>query len=211
LPIFVPDLFAVAFTVIRVNVASAAVYPVGDSGKVGLSKEILKLIAESAGIQWNPETTRRRDPGTTLYYCEFAAEGALNALDGTRVSMPQSVELDYRDGSTWYRNLRSRISDDLEFETQLAKARYFMHRTAETQAMNRVIAALCGIQRAYEPAELEKSFIVPKLVMTGQSKDPELEREVSRMRAQAAVTGGSILFGAPPPSRPPAPSQQGAA
>jgi hypothetical protein len=197
----VPDLFGVAFTVVRVNVASAAVYPVGDDGKVGLSKEVLKLISEAAGVQWNPETTRRRDPGTTLYYCEFGAEGALTALDGSRVSHPQSVLLDYRDDSIWYRNLRARVSDDLLFETQLAKARYFIHRTAETQAMNRVIAAVCGIQRAYEPAELEKSFVIPKLVMTGQSKDPELEREVSRMRAQAAVTGGFALFGAPPTAR----------
>lgn len=154
----------------------------GVSGKRGLLKHSLDRIAGAAGISWDALASGRLDDGSDPHYCHFRAVGSYRAFDGARVAISGEVEIDLRDGSP-----------QIESEKQLAQARKFILRHAESKAKNRAIRSL-GVKTSYKAEELTKPFVVAKVMFTGHSEDPVIRREFARATATAFLSGTGALY-----------------
>lgn len=79
------------------------IYKVPGSSDVALGKNALNRIAAAAGIQWDPEGSRRLDDGSDPLYCRYRVAAFMLATDGTPQSFFEEKELDLRDGSAQVR------------------------------------------------------------------------------------------------------------
>src|SRR5690606_30110650 len=77
---------------------------------------------------------------------------------------------------------------------QLRELRLHILAHAESKAKNRAIRSL-GLKPAYTRADLEKPFVVAKLMWTGQSDNPELAMRFAEMTAARMLGGSRALFG----------------
>lgn len=198
----VPDGFGVSVSMVRVDPSDdkkgpGEVYGVG-GGKVGLAKQPLERIGSAAGIAWDMTHTGRLDSAAEPRYVHFRAVGCVRNFDGSPRMLSGECELDYRDGSDQINEIRTKAkARNRDPEPQILEKRKFILREAESKAKLRAIASM-GIKRAYWPRELGRPFAVARLTFTGQTDDPELRREFSRMAAAAALGGAASLFGSPP-------------
>lgn len=184
------------------------VYDVG-GGKVGLSKRPLEQIWAAAGGSWNLALTGRLDDGSDPRYVHFRAVGVARNFDGTPREVSGEVEIDARDGSDLINEIETKAREREANEnhrgkkdggaSQILELRKFLLRHAESKAKLRAIASL-GVKRSYYASELDKPFAVARLTFTGQTDDPELRREFSRMAAASALGGAQSLFGPGAPS-----------
>jgi hypothetical protein len=180
----ISDGFSVAFSSVLVDIGDT--YDTKGGGKRGLHRVVLDKIATAAGISWDPVYSRRLDNGRDPHYCQFQAVGIYKQFDGTECRIIGTKQMDLRAGSPQIAGMSDK---------ELAMQRQHIVSHAETKARLRAIAAL-GIKRAYTQDELQKPFVVARLVFTGHSDDPEMRREFARVKAIAAVGGREALYGA---------------
>jgi hypothetical protein len=69
----------------------------------------------------------------------------------------------------------------------LAIQRSFILRHAESKAKLRAIRDCLALKTAYLPKELERPFVCPKLVFTGDFGDPEINRAVAMRIAERSL------------------------
>lgn len=176
------------------------VYQVGD--KLGLSGTTLARIGAAAGVDWDPEQSRRLDDGRDPKYVHFRAVGRVRNFDGSIRTLTGEVEIDAREGSPVLDEIREKAKrraaksqkENDDGASQILELRKFLLRHAERKAKNRAIADM-GVKRSYAPKELEKPFAVARLMWTGQSSDPEIRREFAMKQADAMIGGMSALYG----------------
>jgi hypothetical protein len=178
------------------------VYKVGS--KVGLSGFALDKIAAAAGLSWDPRESGRLDNGADPNYCHYRAVGRVRNFDGSERVVFGEVEIDAREGSPQIEEIRSKAierqsKNDYKGkkdngDSQILELRKFLLRHAESKAKNRAIADM-GVKRSYDPEELQKPFAVARLMWTGQSKDPELQREFALMHAAHMMGATGTLYG----------------
>lgn len=185
-----PDGCGVAFCMVLVD-SRADGYPI-EGGKVGLSKTALQKIGAATGISWDPHESGRQDDGSNPHYCRWKAVGAYRSFDGQVQTVVAEKELDLRDGSPQVLHLKPK---------QLEMMRQFIQGHCETKAQLRAIRSL-GIKTSYTQEELTKPFVCARVMFTGRSKDPEMQREFSRMTAESFLGGGRALYGAPRVTQP---------
>lgn len=182
-------------------------------GQLGLSKVVLDRIAAAAGISWDPHLSRRLDDGSHPHYCRFHVVGRYRHFDGQLQTIQATKEMDLRDGSAqvdgmWERYRASKAKWDSgnrgrmkyppkEPTDQIREQRIHIEAHAETKARMRAIRSL-GIKTSYTEEELRKPFVVARMMFTGRSDDPQLEREFSLMRGQAMLGATSALYGSTP-------------
>jgi len=196
---------ALSTVMVDANIENGEVYPVG-GGKLGLGKVSLDRIAAAAGISWDATQSRRMDDGRDPYYCHYKAVGAYRSFDGTEVQIQGEKEMDMRDGSPQIEALQARIRDKSKnADAQIREMRLHILAHAESKARLRAIRSM-GIRSSYLPKELEKPFVVARIMWTGETNDPELRREFARMQAMAFMGGTRALYGVPlsAPGLPPA-------
>lgn len=215
----IPEGCGVALSTVAIDVATET-YDVG-GGRRGLSKTALDRIAGAAGISWNPHLSRRLDDASDPRYVMFHAVGSYRSFDGSELLITGTKEMDLRDGSAqvealWdrYRAAKAR-GNARSPEGQIREMRLHILAHAETKAKLRAIRSI-GLQTAYPAAELQKPFVVARLMWTGESDDPELRRAFALKQADAMLGGSRALFGdtaapalAPAPSAPMAPPPVG--
>lgn len=147
-------------------------------GKVGLDK-----IQAAAGVQVI-ESVRTDDRQTPLFW-EYRVTLGIQDLDDTWRQATATRAIDLRQGSAEAQAMK---------EGQLAAARANGQMLAETKARLRALRSLLSLKNKYTLKELEKPFVIPKLVSALDPADPDQKAALIRM----AETGSRALFGAPP-------------
>ena len=210
-----PEGCSVAMSVVHVDTNSSEVYAITgwkDNPKpddtMGLGKVALDKIAAAAGISWVPELTGRLDDGRDPHYVHFRAVARVRDFDGTVRELPGEVEIDARDGSPQIEEIitkaqKAKNGQGRDPSPQILELRKFIIRHAESKAMNRAIRKL-GVRTSYKRAELQKPFVVAKIMFDGHSDDPALRRLFAEKIADNFLGGSRALYGAPP-ARQPAP------
>ena len=191
----IPEGCGVAITTIHVNGDKEAgeVYDVG-SGKFGLAKAALDRISIAAGISWDARQSRRLDDGSDPHYAMFLAVGHLRTFDGQRIEIMGTKEMDLRNGSPQCVAIQERARDGKSRDRQIREMRLHILGHAESKARLRAIRSI-GIKSSYTAKELEKPFVVARLMWTGHSTDPELKRAFALKQADAMLGGVSALYG----------------
>lgn len=207
---FIPEGCSVGLSAVTIDVDHET-YPIPGSTKVGLGKVALDRIAAAAGISWDPRLSGRLDDASDPHYCRYRAVGIIRDFDGAVRQIVGEKEVDVRDGSPQVAAIidrciaKARKSNSgadaerrgrLAGETQIREIRLHILAHAETKARLRAIRTL-GIRTTYAPEELQKPFVVAKIVWTGRTDDPELRREFARVQQLAMLGAGAALFGAP--------------
>lgn len=158
-----------------------------DGGKLALSKTALQKIGHAAGISWDPRESGRLDDGSNPHYCRWRAVGTYRAFDGQIQKIVAEKEMDLRNGSTQIAG---------KTEAALKQMRQHLQAHAETKAQLRAIRSL-GVKTSYSAEELQKPFVCARIMFTGRSRDPEMQREFSRMTAEAFLGGTRTLYANP--------------
>ncbi|HEV7717183.1 MAG TPA: hypothetical protein VGO53_16415 [Steroidobacteraceae bacterium] len=159
--------------------------PHPDSAERGLDKTALAKISAAAGIDWDAAQCSRLDNGRDPHYVHYRAVGYVRNFDGTLRTEIGSVEMDLRDGSE-----AMLASKDKE----LPMTRKFILRHAESKAMNRVIRRL-GVRSKYSRADLQKPFVIVKIMFTGVTDDPALKMMFAGKTADAFLGSRQALYG----------------
>ena len=194
-----PDGCGIAMSIVTVDV-KLDTYSTG-GGKLGLSKTVLQKIGHAAGVSWDPIASGRLDDGSHPHYVRWRAVGTYRAFDGQVQTLHAEKEFDLRAGSAQIAGKSDR---------QIAEMRAHAQSHAETKAQLRAIRSL-GIKTGYTEEELRLPFVAARIMFTGKSADPEMQREFSRMTAEAFLGGQRALYGrpanAPLDDPPPAPAR----
>lgn len=210
----IPEGCSVALSAVVIDVAHET-YPIPGSSNRGLGKVALDRIAAGAGVSWDPRQSGRLDDGSDPHYCHYRAVGTVREFDGTVRTLVSEKEVDVREGSpqvdaiverciSKLKRENSRLSDAeaqkrgrQAGENQIREIRLHILGHAETKARLRAIRTL-GIRTAYEPAELQKPFVVAKIVWSGRTDDPYLRREFALNQQRAMLGASEALYGGSP-------------
>ena len=203
----IPEGTAVALSMVEVDPRDmrdgGELYSVGgDSWSI--ARSALNRIAQAAGISWDPDKSRRLDDGSDPNYVHYRAVGTLRTFDGTELVITGEKEMDLRDGSPQIQSMLAR-SKSGDITKQLRELRLHILAHAESKAKNRAIRSI-GLRASYSREELQKPFVVAKLMWTGQSDDPELRARFAEMTAARMLGGPRAMFSAPPTPAPAAPA-----
>ncbi len=136
-------------------------------GSLALTKKAIDKLAQLAGIEWNYVT--RVDDGSDPLYAHYKAKGTMLEVDGTERSEEASRPINLNEGSPEAEAMKANPG-------MLKKARQNIAMYSESKAKNRVVRALLGIQSSFKPEELQKPFVVLKIVP--DMNDPEVRRMV---------------------------------
>lgn len=193
----VPEGCSIALSTVLVD-RDAETYKLND--KFGLGKTALDKIAAAAGISWDPRLSGRLDDGSDPNYVMWRAVGTMRHLDGTIVQLIGTKEMDLREGSPQVIALEERArGKGRDADRQIREMRLHIVAHAESKARLRAIRSL-GVRSAYTAKELEKPFVIAKIMWTGQSDDPELRRAFAMKQADAMLSGTRSLYGETAPA-----------
>jgi hypothetical protein len=172
------------------------------SGTRALGKVALRKIAAAAGMQMLGN--HRCDDGSDPHYCRIQAAVRVRDFDGTWRPVIQTRAVDLREGSATAKRMTPQ---------ELNGAREHIESLAESKALNRCIRDAFALKQTYTPQELQRPFVIPKLVPALDPNDPE-DRKALRdmaMGREAALYGGAgaaidpalPMLPAPPTTPPP--------
>ena len=155
---------SIRFVHIDLNTKVGQVYePFEKKGWLRLTAAGLDKLAQVAGVQF--VKSERTDDRTDPHFCEYQVEVKLLDIDGSWRTVIASRAVNLRDGSPEV----VRMSDK-----ELARARQNICALAESKARNRCYRPILGIQAEYTPQDLEKPFVVVRMVP--DTSDPEVKR-----------------------------------
>jgi hypothetical protein len=165
-------------------------------GEVALGKNALAKIMGAAGVQI--ASKRRLDDRSDPNYCEVEVVLAIRDFDGTLRQVIASKEMDLRPGAPEtmkpeYVNSQKTGRMVAQEDTAIADKRRHIQSHAETKAIERGIRLLFSLRQKYTAAELQKPFVVPKLVPALDPSDPEQKAAL----IQHALGGQAALYGGP--------------
>jgi hypothetical protein len=182
-------------------------------GKHALSGLALGKIASDAGIRWIEPCTveaRDRDRATGHVYIRVRATGAVLQPNGEHYLISAHKEIDTADeeqqilhqkAAKYRRENKLALTDPipaavmatLEDATKrdLMQIREHILGIAETKAQNRVIRKLLSLKQVYTQAELDRPFVIPRLLYRPDLTDPmALERaQIDGRRAATELYG----------------------
>ena len=182
-----------------------------------LGKRAVMKILRAAGI--SIADTRRIDDGSEPYYWHWTVTIQGRDFDGEFASFTKSREVDLRDGAPetlkaeWackqhgtdgcdcprkqFRKTGRQIPLD---PSALAAKRVHGASNAETKALLRAARAMLNLPQKMTVDQLQKPFVIPKLVAHLDTSDPEVKAAL----IQKTVFGNQVLFGVgaqPTPAR----------
>lgn len=189
----IPDGCAVAMSTVLVD--QAETYALPGSDKVGLGKPALDRIASAVGVSWDPRLSGRLDDGKDPRFVHYRVVGRYRHFDGSMVTIQGEKIMDMRDGSPEVEGLQSRAkAKNRSADQQVREIRMHLLSHAETKARLRAIRSL-GIRTGYTPQELRKPFVVAKLQLTGQFKDPAERANYNKALTSSFLGASDALYG----------------
>lgn len=191
--VHVPEFHAISFTLARIGERD---YYCPDSrqARYAFNKRGVTIIAGEANISWHPGFTRHVDDGRNSRYSEFLATAVYFNFDGTVRTVPATKSSDLSDGSDEVEQIYLEADTKQKAEARLRNKRHFIREHVDSGAKVRAMKD-CQVKDYYSRDEIGRPFVVAKLVRTGQSDDPELQRQFALMQAEVALKAGSALFG----------------
>lgn len=190
--VHVPDFHAVSFTLARIG--ERDYYCPDRQARYTFNNRGVTIIAGEANISWHPAFTHRVDDGHNSRYCEFLATAVFLNFDSTVRTVPATKSSDLSDGSAEVEQIFIEAETKQKAEARLRNKRNFIREHVDSGAKVRAMKA-CQVKDYYSREEISRPFVVAKLVRTGQSDDPELQRRYALMQAEVALKAGSALFG----------------
>lgn len=187
------------------------VYPQGK--RFALTKDGLLKLSSCAGVQWDYNFSGRTDPMNNPDYISYRVVGAVQRLDGSWLPLQGAYDLDFvvieeqalegkkESTKNWKSNGWDKFSPaqretacrKLAHEDVLAIRRHKVAR-CETGAMLRAIRGLLNVKGTYSAAELQKPFVIARLVFQPDYADPIIKAQAVAL-AFKAMQG---VFGLPP-------------
>ena len=183
------------------NKDNGDVYDVG--GRWGLSKPAIDKLAGAAGIVTVESTCLRFEKR----YCEWRVTRALRRLDGSIRKETASRIIDLREGSQYLANLRAKARDKSAQDKQVNEILGMLGAHAETKARLRADRSLLGV-RTYTTEDMAKPFVVPTIMFTGKTDDPNIRAMFALATAQSFLHGTLALYGGTASQQLPAFAQQ---
>lgn len=156
-----------------------------------LAKPALLKLATCAGIVWDMMNTKRVDDGHDRNYVCYQAVGSLQRSDGRWIPLKNMYEVDIevireelvdqytKKCKDWNQTEEYKIDWIKEsVRRDVLKKRKHKLRLAESGAMMAVIRSLLAIKSHYTKAELDKPFVVPRVVFNPDTEDPEIRKAI---------------------------------
>lgn len=198
----IPEWFSVALKVVQIdpNPDHRQVYKATPGSEdLSLGKVALANLAAAAGISWKWSASGRVDDGRDPNRIRYRAVGSMIDLSGERRELMGEKEIDlvaiqaelwrnYEKKATSYeqfipaerkkRMLREdEIQDWVREKTlnDLIQMKKHALARAQTGAMERVVRDALGLKSSYTPQELAKPFVVPRLIFSPDTKDPDVK------------------------------------
>lgn len=185
--------------------------------KYAIAKQGLLKLSNCAGVIWHPTETRRTDNRADRNYVSYQAVGGVRKTDGTPIFFKAEYDVDFEvvedeireqyrlkaqkyesakgdeDYKWWHKKSKQEKADYLEncVRRDLLQKRKHKLKLAETGAMNRVIRALLNLKNTYTKAELQKPFVIARIVLKPDYNDPE----VKRLLVEASVKAMTQIYG----------------
>lgn len=191
------------------------VYANERDGKHALSALGIGKLLAAAGVRWiEPcviEARERRPDGHV--YVRVRATGAVLQPNGEAFLISAHKEIDTQDLAEQYANairkkaVREKKSvTDAEVEAQVRErvlqVREHVLSLAETKAQNRVGRKLLSLRQVYTTAELQRPFVVPRLLVRPDLNDPVMRATAQIEGARAAEQAYGSLPAATAPQDP---------
>jgi len=198
----IPEWFSIALKVVQVdpNPDHRQVYKATPgSDDLSFGKVPLSNLASAAGISWSWAASGRSDDGRDPNITRYRMVGTIVDLSGERRTLMAEKEINlvaiqaelwrnYEKKAKTYEQyipaekkkrmlredeiqewVREKVLNDLIQMKKHALAR------AQTGAMERVVRDALGLKSSYTPAELAKPFVVPRLIFTPDTNDPDVK------------------------------------
>lgn len=185
----------VAFSAIQLNPdpSMGDVYPVG-GGKLGPHKTSLDRIGAALGVSWDADHSRRLDDRSHPWYCEYLVVGAYQRFDGSWAQVMDQKVMDLRDGSAQVAQIYRQTKEGKDPEATIEFMRANIASHCLTKARLRALRSV-GLKTSYAPQEIERPFLVAKLVFTGQTDDPVLKPMYAAAVMMNMLAGSRMVFG----------------
>jgi hypothetical protein len=184
-----------------VDVARETYTQTGSSER-GLHKVAIDKIAAAAGIDWDPVLSRRLDDRRHPWYCACVAVGRVRQFDGTWRTLSAQKEIDLREGGQDTLDILGRDTEEVKKQRELAGKRKHILSLCDTEARLRATRGLVGLRVSYTPAELEKPFIVVRLVFDGRSENAETRAYFNGRIADSFLGASQQLYSETPAAPP---------
>jgi hypothetical protein len=185
--------------------------------KVRLSKQGLNKLTNTAGIIWSPSQSHPITDRSNRNYVAFRAVGGIRKPDGQPLFYAATYDLDLELEEEKLRDKYESQADNTipntnpprlwrgdkshaEYVEYCVKRDMFQKRSnalklCESGAKNRVIREVLGLKNAYTIAELQKPFVMARIVFQPDYNDKEVRNRLLDAHI-AAMTG---IYGLPQP------------
>lgn len=186
--------------------------------KYAITKQGLMKLSACAGIMWHPSECRRTDDRRDRDYVSFQAVGGVRKADGTAIYLKAEYDLDFdviqdeieeqyrkkqagydKDQPDWWKKM-SPDSQEAYIQAcirrDLLQKRKHKMKMAESGAMTRVIRSLLGLKSTYTPKELQKPFVMARIVIKPDFNDKEVRAKMieASIKSITSVYGGMTEF-----------------
>lgn len=184
------------------------VYPQGSGGtdddgeskqRYALTKDGLLKLSSCAGVQWDYDHSGRIDNMSDPNYIAWRMVGAIQKLDGSWLPLQGSYDLDmmvihedllelYKRKCKNWKNLNAEGKEayaDGEAKKELLKIKRHKVARVETGAMLRAIRGLLNVKGTYSIAEIQKPFVIARLVFQPDYADPIIKAQAVALAFKA--------------------------
>lgn len=187
---YIPEFHSVSLRILQLDTRDGGgdLYQEDDSkgkGEWSLTGRALDKLAAAAGVSWDAVLSGRLDDASEPFYCRYRAVGWVVDFDNSRRQIGGEKEVDFRNGSPQIAGWQDR---------RVRRAREHIVALAESKAKNRAIRHALAIKSKYTVDELSRPFVVPKLVFTGETEDPELRRLIAQKITDRALGVSGQLY-----------------
>jgi hypothetical protein len=186
----------------------------GPKKKFRPTKQLLMKLSVCAGVIWSVDQSRRIDNGANRDYCAYRAVGGIRKADGQPVFFSADHDMDFevieeelqdlylrkieagkRPKGNGEKGWAAEMSaercekwvDDC-VQRDMIQKRKFKLRLCEAGAMNRVLRSLLGLKQAYTREELEKPFVMARIVFRPDFNDKDVRAQLIAASIQS-MTG----------------------
>lgn len=184
------------------------------------TKQALMKLSVCAGVIWSTAETRRIDNGADRNYIAYRAVGGIKKADGQPVFFSGEYDIDFevmeeelresyekKAKADWMKDKSAKEKAEyVEFcvKRDMLQKRKFRLRLCEAGAMNRVLRMLLGIKQAYTTEELQKPFVMARIVFRPDFSDKSVRDKFidASIKAMTGIYGADAAARVPEKTEP---------
>lgn len=155
-----------------------------DPPKWGVGGATIQQLGTAACINWTD--VERVDDGRDPFFVHYRVRGRYTMVDGVDRIIEGERDSDFRDGSAQLAK---------KSEAQIQQLRESILRSTITKAKLRAIRGALGLRHGLSTEDLDKPFVIARLVFTGQSDDPMTRRLFAAAIVAKQLAASNALYG----------------